>query len=115
MGFSGGGTSKPPTQPPPSGQITGFGEATPADPQFNSVLTNGMGWADVGEIDAANDRNANATAQRAQLARAAPAMGAGMGGMGDMNAFAKQVLDYQKQQQFGNFMLGMGPQGLVQG
>jgi hypothetical protein len=41
-----------PNQPTPSGQITGYGAATPADPQFNSVLTNGMGWADVGEIDA---------------------------------------------------------------
>lgn len=104
-GASGGGGGKPPTQPTPSGQITGFGAATPADPQFNSVLTNGMGWADVGEIDAANDANANATAQRAQLARAAPAMGAGMGGM---DAFAQQLLDYNKQRNFSQGLMSMG-------
>jgi hypothetical protein len=62
MGSSGGGSSKPPNQPTPSGQITGYGSASPFNPQFNSVLSNGMGWADVGEIDAANDRNYTAMA-----------------------------------------------------
>jgi hypothetical protein len=93
----GGGGGKPPTQPTPSGQITGYGAATPADPQFNSVLSNGMGWADVAEIDAASDRNVTAALQ---ARAAAPPASAAASPMGNMDAFAQQLLDYRKQMQF---------------
>lgn len=89
MASSGGGGGKAPNQPTPSGQITGFGAATPADPQFNSVLTNGMGWADVGEIDAANDRNALAMAA-APRAAAAPAF--------DQNSLRAMLAQMMQQQ-----------------
>jgi len=112
MGSSGGGgSSRPPTQPTPSGLITDYGSATPFNPQFNSVLSNGMGWADVGEIDAAND--ANATAAAARAAAPPPMAAGGMGGMGGMDAFAQQLLDYQKNQQMNRMMMGMGPQGMA--
>lgn len=114
MGSSGGGTAKAPNQATPSGTITPFGGSTPFSPSYNSVLTNGMGWADVGEIDAANDANATATAQRAQQAAAAP-QAAAANPLTSADAFAQQLLDYQKQQQFGRMMMGFGPQGMVQG
>ena len=78
MGSSGGGSSKPPNQPTPSGQITGYGSASPFNPQFNSVLSNGMGWADVDEIDAANDRNFIAGPQAAPQQQNMPPMNEAM-------------------------------------
>ena len=111
MGSSGGGSSKPPNQPTPAGQITGYGSASAFNPSFNSVLSDNMGWADVDEIDSANAANAQAAAARA-AAPPPPQMG-GMGGMGDMNAFAQQLMDYQKNQQFNQRMMGMGPQGMA--
>ena len=67
MGSSGGGSSKSPNDVNPAGQTTGYGSSTPFNPSYNSVLSNGMGWADTGEIDAANATNAQAvsTAQPA--------------------------------------------------
>lgn len=67
MGSSGGGSSKSPNDVNPAGQTTGYGSSTPFNPSYNSVLSNGMGWADTGEIDAANAANAQAvsTAQPA--------------------------------------------------
>jgi hypothetical protein len=110
MGSSGGGSSKPPNQPTPAGQITGYGSASPFAPSYNSVLSNGMGWADVGEIDAAND--ANATAAQAQAAQAAQARAqaaqASASPFGATDAFAQRLLDYNKQQKFNQGMMSMG-------
>jgi hypothetical protein len=65
MGSSGGGGGgSPPRQPTPTGQITGFGAATPFNPNYHSVLADNMGWADVDEIDAASARAAQ---QRAAM------------------------------------------------
>ena len=78
MGSSGGGSSKPPNQPTPAGQITGYGSASPFAPSYNSVLSNGMGWADVDEIDAANDRNFIAGPQAAPQQQNMPPMNEAM-------------------------------------
>lgn len=63
MASSGGGSSKPPNDANPAGTTTGYGSSTPFSPSYNSVLSNGMGWADTGEVDAANANNATAAAQ----------------------------------------------------
>jgi hypothetical protein len=104
----GGGSGKAPDQPTPSGTITGYGSSTPFNPSYNSVLSNGMGWADVDEVDAANAAHATATI---------PTTTASTGSSGGSNsdAFAQKLLDYQKQQRYGQMMLGMGPQGMVEG
>src|SRR3954468_13519055 len=111
MGSSGGGGSgRASGQPTPSGPIADFGSSTDFNPGFTNVL--GAGWATPESIDA----GLAAGPQYRTPPPPPPMPGGGPGGgMASMEAFAKQVLDYNKQQQLGNIMMGFGPKGFAQG
>jgi hypothetical protein len=92
MGSSGGGgSSRPPNQPTPSGPIADFGASTDFNPGFTNVLS--AGWATPESIDA----GLAAGPQYRTPPPPPPMPGGGPGGgMAGMDAFAQQVMDWRK-------------------
>ncbi len=108
----GGGSSRDPNYATPSGTISQYGQSSSFSPSYNNVLSNGMGWADVSEVDAANNANANANAAAQQ--QAASTSGSSSSGTGSTDAFAQALMDYRKKQRMSSYMLGLDPRSAGQ-
>jgi hypothetical protein len=104
----GGGSSRDPNYATPSGTISQYGQSSSFSPSYNNVLSNGMGWADVSEVDAANNANANANAAAQQQA----ASTSGSTGMTEaqMRAMLAQIMNpANTAQQQAAMRIGMMP------
>jgi hypothetical protein len=91
MGSSGGGgSSRSPDQPIPSGDLVEYGQSSSYNPSYTSVL--GPGWATTDSVDAGLAAGATSSASPT----GSGASSSGSSGSSGMDAFAQQVMDWRK-------------------
>jgi hypothetical protein len=103
-----GGSSSPPNQPTPAGNLIDYGNTSPAASWSGAqnVLPNAATTPMTPDLMSAAWQNPN---WGAPIGPPPPVADAGGGGFGGMDAFAQQLLDYNKANQFNQNLMAFGP------